>query len=510
MNSSSRLPPLWLLPIACSSLLIALAFAPGVSEVAGLHDAFLWTAALLFGWQSMLVVWGIRPRGHVVVLSPTHYVQAPLQLCVFVYWGLYWRPVFDHAEQILAQIIFAYAIEMLLAWSRRRTWVIGFGPLPIVLSTNLFLWFRDDWFFFQFALIALGYFAKEFITWERDGKRTHIFNPSAFTLSVFSLGLIATQTTALTWGPEIAVTQSLPPHMYLLIFLLGLVVQYLFQVTLVTLAAAATLLIASVGYFHTTGVYFFGDSTIPVAVFLGLHLLITDPVTSPRTDAGRAVFGGLYGICAFVLFALLDQLGAPTFYDKLLVVPLLNLSVRVLDRFAAREVPLSARIRNLAYMGIWCGLFTLMMLTGQVGGRHPGETVSFWEQACVDKRRNACRNLVMMEESRCRRGDGDACLYLGDVLQEGRILPRDPERAALNYRLACERGVTDACAPVEEPKSGDGPATLLSRACTAGHGYSCAVLAKMYLTGTGVTQDREAAKRLQATACELGQEDACE
>ena len=44
----------------------------------------------------------------------------------------------------------------LVCWSRRDKWVLGFGPFPIVLSTNLFLWFRDDWFYLQFALVALG------------------------------------------------------------------------------------------------------------------------------------------------------------------------------------------------------------------------------------------------------------------------------------------------------------------------------------------------------------------
>ena len=44
-----------------------------------------------------------------------------------------------------------------------------------------------------------------------------------------------------------------------------------------------------------TGVPYFVDSEIPSAVFLGLHLLVTDPSTSPRTPLGRAIFGVLYG-----------------------------------------------------------------------------------------------------------------------------------------------------------------------------------------------------------------------
>ena len=75
-----------------------------------------------------------------------------------------------------------------------------------------------------------------------------------------------------------------------------------------------------------TGVPYFVDSEIPTAVFLGLHLLVTDPSTSPRTPLGRAIFGVLYGLGVFALYALLGALGLPTFYDKLLCVPLLNLA----------------------------------------------------------------------------------------------------------------------------------------------------------------------------------------
>ena len=40
----------------------------------------------------------------------------------------------------------------------------------------------------------------------------------------------------------------------------------------------------------------------------------------------------LYGLGVFGLYALLGAIGAPTFYDKLLCVPLLNLAVPAIDR----------------------------------------------------------------------------------------------------------------------------------------------------------------------------------
>ena len=41
------------------------------------------------------------------------------------------------------------------------------------------------WFALQFLMIAVGIAGKELVTWMRDGRRTHIFNPSALSLWIF-------------------------------------------------------------------------------------------------------------------------------------------------------------------------------------------------------------------------------------------------------------------------------------------------------------------------------------
>jgi len=76
---------------------------------------------------------------------------------------------------------------------------------------------------------------------------------------------------------DIAFTLSYPPHIYLEIFIIGLIVQALFSVTLVTLSSVATLWVLNVAYTQLTGLHQFTDSNIPVLVFLGAHLLVTDP-----------------------------------------------------------------------------------------------------------------------------------------------------------------------------------------------------------------------------------------
>src|SRR6185369_3952626 len=148
--------------------------------------------------------------------------------------------------------------------------------------TNLFLWFKADWFYFQFVMVAVGFAAKELIRWNKDGRQTHIFNPSSFTLSIASLILLSTGMTGITWGPEIASTQYNPPHIYLWIFLVTLPAQFLFGVARMTWAAVLTTYTFCLVYFAVTGTHFFPELPIPIAVFLGMHLLFTDPSTAPR------------------------------------------------------------------------------------------------------------------------------------------------------------------------------------------------------------------------------------
>ena len=126
-----------------------------------------------------------RARTLELGLRPQHYVQALVQLSVLAYWGWYWRPVYETAVLIGAQLLFAYVFDMLLAWTRGRSYRLGFGPFPIIFSINLFLWFRDDWFYLQFLMIAVGFLGKEFVRWDREGRSTHVFNPSAFALGSF-------------------------------------------------------------------------------------------------------------------------------------------------------------------------------------------------------------------------------------------------------------------------------------------------------------------------------------
>ena len=324
--------------------------------------------------------------------------------------------------------------------------------------------------------------------------------------------------------------------MYVVIFGLGLMVQYFFSVTLMTLSAAATLYLLGVVYSGATGVYFFVDTSIPIAVFLGLHLLVTDPSTSPRTPFGRVLFGSLYGVSVFVLYALLGPIGVPTFYDKLLCVPLLNLSVRALDRFVRaldadmfrldRLWPtLSARQLNLAAMGVWTLLFVGLHTTNAVGSRHEGANPAFWEVACSEGLRDGCRNLLVRQSNNCREGFAWSCNEQGLLLAQGRLVDSDPGGAAASFARACDLGLAVGCSNAETLAAGGadfGRASTslayawayqdtapLDEACESGDAETCYLLASAHRAGRGVAQDEALARELFMRSCDLGWAPGC-
>jgi len=98
----------------------------------------------------------------------------------------------------------------------------------------------------------------------------------------------------------------------------------------------------------------------------------------------------LYGLGIWVTYAVLRRLGLPDFYDKLLVVPLLNLSVRMLDRiagweplgrFGRWETAFGLRRLNMIHMGCWALLFIAMLGTGFVEAPLPGASSAFGQDA---------------------------------------------------------------------------------------------------------------------------------
>jgi TPR repeat protein len=540
------------LPLAFTAALAALSLLPLVFRQPVVRASFWGAAGVLLVWEAVLLGLrrsGRRPLALEIVLRPQHYLQACVHTSIFLYWGWYWREVYHELPLIAAQLLFAYAFDMLLAWSRRETYTLGFGPFPIIFSTNLFLWFKPDWFYLQFLMVAVGFLAKDLIRWNKDGRRVHIFNPSSFSLSVFSLGLILTGQTAITWGQEIANTFNLPPHIFLWIFLVALPGQLLFGVTTMTMSAVLSVCGFGLLYHWIFGTYYFIDGFIPAAVFLGMHLLFTDPSTSPRTELGRILFGITYGLAVVALYSLFGALGVPTFYDKLLPVPLLNLTIQGIDaavrsgalRFvnpARLGQSLTPRQRSLVWMSIWAVAF--IVISDPVDAYRPRRWVPVWQQACVEGRRDGCRTLSIIEERYCTQGSAWACNDLGVLLSSGRAGSGVAPQAA--FARACTLGMPAACEnailsqspasagsagryqrPAPQPadyaillQEGQGrldtlaPSELFGQACHQRWADGCERLAAIYLQGDGLARDPEKGRGYLKQACDGGIRRACE
>ena len=516
----------WVAFTALLSLFVLISFAPRISLNPTLSASFWGVTAILAGWSVILFLTGRRSgmaREYTFNIVSAHYVQTLIHLSIFIYWSFYWELVAHIGLLILAQLLFAYLFDMLLSWSRHKPWRIGFGPFPIVFSTNLFLCFKDEWFYWQFALIALAFLAKEFITWERDGRKTHIFNPSAFSLFIFALVLLGTGSTHLTWAQEIAVRLNDPQYIYLYIFFVGLIVQALFRVTLVTLTAALALFVLNTSYTTLTGSYWFLDAGIPIAVFLGLHLLVTDPVTSPRNNIGRCLFGLLYGVLVFGVYGVLELMGQPSFYDKLLCVPLLNVLVISLDRLGReggvlhrlvsltgimRLVGNKPRKQNLFAMTTWVLLFALMYKIQLIGPDHPGQNISFWQDACEKQVPGACRDMQRIYHNRCAAGSAPDCGQLADSL----ILIDSQYDNSFNLvetlTMGCEWNDPGACVRLDEHINED-IRSGIHAACEKGREMACYVLGTNYLKGIGGEVDLQQAIKYTERSCREGLMLAC-
>jgi hypothetical protein len=227
----------------------------------------------------------------------------------------------------------------------------------------------------------------------------------------------------------------------------------MFRVTSMTLPAVLTTYLFSLAYLQITGTYFFFDSDIPIAVFLGMHLLFTDPSTSPRTELGRIAYGVIYGLGVVGCYWFLGEIGAPRFYDKLLPVPFMNLAVRAIDRLvqsgslawldpARFGRTLAPFRRSVVWVTLWIVAFAGMTSANALGDHHPGHTVPFWYQACEDNRKDACHNLGLLYSLNCRNGSGWACNELGVLSASGRVVAAPP---ADLFRRACTLGFTPAC-----------------------------------------------------------------
>jgi TPR repeat protein len=197
----------------------------------------------------------------------------------------------------------------------------------------------------------------------------------------------------------------------------------------------------------------------------------------------------------------------PTFYDKLLQVPLLNLSVKSIDRIVRSEAmrrfdptrigrSLSVSRRNAAYVSSWAIVFIIMSAAQGVGDRHRGQWIPFWQQACQQNSARACRYLAQLHATYCRAASGWSCNELGILLADKRM---DRERAVTSIERGCELGFQPACANA-------------ARAASTGNwsrGFPPLKELPILLRGSKAPITDRSFASLYSRACEQGWPDSC-
>ena len=277
---------------------------------------------------------------------------------MYAYWAAYWPVVVEYAPLIGLQLVFAYAFDALISLTRRREWIVSFGPIPVVLSANLFVWFPMGETWLALVVVALALGSKALLT--RGGR--HIVNPSAFGVAVVGAACMAFPDVLPYW--DIAHYLNLPPHMMEVVLLLALIPQARVPIVLVSLAAF--MMMNTLVWDHPP----LRPDPAWAPVLLALVLLATDPSTIPKRGAGRVLFGLLLGGLIVLISTILELNGISDFYGKVLPIPLLNACAPWLDRQGAR---LPARLQaaleprwNLAHMAVWLAFFAFHIQVGQI------------------------------------------------------------------------------------------------------------------------------------------------
>ncbi len=272
--------------------------------------------------------------------------------------------------------------------------------------------------------------------------------------------------------------------MYVAMAIASLLVQWTHPVILITISSVLTVVGLGAIFYLITGTYLFIDTAIPIAVFLGMLLLVTDPTTTPHTHMGRLLTGVLYGISIVGFYIWFKAIGVPAFFDKLLILPVLNLITPLIERVAERQNwdrwwrGLSVAKAQKVHMFAWIVVFAAVVPRLEA---HPGHDPEFWRQACEESRFRGCRSLGEVYFTLCKGGVPEACFNEAAMIDEGGELPTDVPGALGKYEHACRLDF--------------GPA--------------CLRLGSAFIEGRGVPADSERAMDAFTLGCLLGEADSC-
>ncbi|MCO4760311.1 MAG: hypothetical protein KC502_02330 [Myxococcales bacterium] len=329
--------------------------APNAIRVPPVTADWKWVAtALLLALLILLTAllqwpprtWRHRIRFH---FKPTHALPGVIQVLLFSYWSLYFRDLGHYLPLIALELVYAFVLAAALDLHRTGRWTASFGPVPITLSTNLFVLFVQGDAYLTVMAISVALLSQRLI--RRGG--SHVLNPSSF--GVATVGLLTLVLPTLGYGDS-AYEFSLAPNMSEVVVLLALIVQFRVPVVLISAAAMAGLL----GMGFVLGRVSFSPYWAPV--LLVIVLLATDPRTSPRRPLAQLLYGFAVGVFMRLSGGVLEALFDHDFYGKVVGVAAANVLVPWFDSLAERspwQPKLLERKFNPLHVALWFALITM-------------------------------------------------------------------------------------------------------------------------------------------------------
>jgi hypothetical protein len=299
--------------------------------------------AVLLRWRRISVQRNIRLP---------HIIPAAIQATIFTYWWIYWPGAGAQIATFPPEILLAYGVDGILAALTGKEWKIGFGPLPIVLSTNLFTAPAP---LTALVIITTALGTRAFI--QRNGK--HVLNPSAAGLAV---GLLLTVVLPHYFqAGGVFPRLTIPPNMCELILILALIPQSRFRIALATVGTACGALLA--GHFapEVHGIAMPG-------ILIMMVLFVTDPATIPKTPVGLFAYGLFIGLGMGVISVASRLFGVgDDRLIKVLPVPFGNALVPVFDSLGAAaaqrwRLTLLQPKWNLLHIAVWWAIAVPQLL----------------------------------------------------------------------------------------------------------------------------------------------------
>jgi hypothetical protein len=318
---------------------------------------------------ALLAVWGIAllvrdgftvHRVERVAIKFTHALPATIQAMIFAYWASYWPAAAAQLLVIGVQLVVAYAFEFLLLWTLRRPYTFGLGPVPIVLSANLFVWFAYGEILLGALMVAVAVSSKALLV----SRGRHIFNPSV--MGVSAVAALCILFPSWFWYQDLSTDFGRPPYMPYLILALALIPQYRLRTTPVSVGAVAAMLGIMLTVLALTG-YKKAPSPWWPPWLLAITLLAPDPATIPAGTVARFLFGLFVGASFYVAAKVLEYSVGTDYFSKVMPIAIANYMVPAFERggawVSARVPPLlygpDARVYQAAWVSVWILIFVV-------------------------------------------------------------------------------------------------------------------------------------------------------